>query len=162
MTRILQVVQTMLVAILLAAAPAFAQAPGAALAQDASATGKNSVKLVRVIAALPAGAPWLTLSSPSLRGGLLASFLCFHDGVTKTWTGGRENQDIAPFAAAFKSELSQAGYKVITPGEDNLFDPDSAAADLQAAAVITDMKIEGCMSGADIRGNGDMKVDWCV
>jgi hypothetical protein len=134
---------------------------GAARAQDAPA--QNSIKLVRVIAALPAGAPWLKLSRPSLRGGLLSSILCFHDGVTETWSGGRQNQELSPFAVAFKSELDQAGYKVVTPGEDNLFDPNSAASDLQAAAVITDMQIEGCMSGgSNIRGTSNMKIDWQI
>jgi S1-C subfamily serine protease len=131
--------------------------------QSASAPAQNSIKLVRVIAALPAGTPWLKLSAPSLRGGLLSSLLCLHDGVTRTWDGGRQDQDISPFAAAFKSELERGGYKVVTPGEDNLFGQESGATDLQVAAVITDMQIDGCMShSGEIRGSGVMKVDWQI
>lgn len=159
-TRRIARAMALLAAIALAGETAFAQP-----SQDVSVASQpqNSIKLVRVVAALSAGAPWLKLSSPSLRGGLLQSFLCFHDGVTETWDGGRRNQDLPPYAAAFKSELDRAGYTVVTPGEDNLFDPQSGAADLQVAAVITDMKIEGCLSqGGDIRGNSVMKVDWQI
>ena len=43
----------------------------------------------------------------------------------------------------FKTELTAAGYKVITPGEDNLFDPEAGSADYEAAAVITDEHSKG-------------------
>jgi serine protease Do len=89
--------------------------------------------------------------------------LCFHDGVTRTWDGGRQDQDLPPYAAAFKSEVDRGGYKVVTPGEDNLFGQQSGATDLQVAAVITDMQIDGCLShGGEIRGSGTMKVDWQI
>jgi S1-C subfamily serine protease len=143
--------------------------PGLARAQDAPAPAPNSIKLVRVIAALPVGAPWLKLSTDERGGGLLQMFLCNNEGVTQTWSGGRENQEISLYAVAFKSELARAGYHVVTPGEDNLFDAESGAADLEAAAVITDMRIEGCMSRGsmfndrgDIRGEAAMRVDWQV
>jgi len=68
--------------------------------------------------------------------------------------------------------LEQAGYKVITPGEDNLFDPGSAAADYEAAAVVTSEHIEGCVSPGsslfakhdpgDVRAKGSMEVDWQI
>jgi S1-C subfamily serine protease len=75
------------------------------------------------------------------------------------------------YATVFKTELEQAGYKVITPGEDNLFDPDSASADYEAAAVITDEHIDGCLSrggwytgghAGDIKGDSSMKIDWQI
>ena len=124
---------------------------------------------IRVIAALPAGTPWLKLSTNSRGGGLLQTFLCINDGVTRTWDGGRQDQDLPPYVAAFKSELDKAGYKVVTPGEDNLFGQEAGASDLQVAAVITDMRIDGCMSrgslftsAGDIRGDGAMRVDWQI
>ncbi|HEY4274079.1 MAG TPA: serine protease [Rhizomicrobium sp.] len=72
---------------------------------------------------------------------------------------------------SFKAELEKAGYKVVTPGEDNLFDPEGASADYEAAAVITDEHIEGCFSRGgllakgnwgDVRGDSSMKVDWQI
>jgi S1-C subfamily serine protease len=59
--------------------------------------------------------------------------------------------------------LDRAGYKAVTPGEENLFDPQAISTDLQAAAVITDMRVEGCMShNGDIRGDSTMKADWQI
>jgi len=116
------------------------------------------VKLTHVIAALPTGTPWLKLST---------STLCIGNSITKTWTEGRAPQDLPPYAAAFKTELERAGYKVITPGEDNLFDAEAGAADYEIAAVITDEQIDGCISKGnlfndrgDVRGNSSMKIDW--
>lgn len=140
---------------------AFAQP--AADRQDASASAKTSIKLMRVIAALPAGAPWLNLK--------VGITFCNADGITRTWNGGREPQDLPPFSAAFKTELERAGYRVVTPGEDNLFDPQAASSDLQAAAVITDERVDGCISRGgpltssnrgDVRGDSAMKIDWQI
>jgi len=67
--------------------------------------------------------------------------------------------------------LEGAGYKVVTPGEDNLFDPEAASADYEAAAVITDEHIDGCFSNGglwvksyagDVQGDSSMKVDWQI
>jgi S1-C subfamily serine protease len=150
---------------------AMALSCGAAVAQpaldtwdtrDASASAKNSIRLVRVIAALPAGAPWMTLKT---------KIFCTSGTITKTWNGGREPQDLPPYAAAFKAELERVGYKVVTPGEDNLFDGESKSADIQAAAIITDEHIDGCISQGkllsdgnfgDIRGESSMKIDWQI
>ncbi len=115
--------------------------------------------LLRVIAALPAGSPWLKLKT---------GLLCVRDLRTVTWTGGRISQDLPPYSAAFKAEMERAGFKVVTPGEDNLFDPEVVSADYQAAAVITDEQVDGCMApgGAfspnqgDVRGSAAMKIDW--
>ena len=115
--------------------------------------------LLRVIAALPAASPWLKLKT---------GLLCVRDLRTFTWTGGRISQDLPPYAAAFKAELERAGFKVVTPGEDNLFDPEAVSSDYQAAAVITDEQVDGCMApgGAfspdrgDVRGSASMKIDW--
>ena len=152
--------------LLVGAALAWALSCGAALGQDvqetsaASAPGQNSVKLVAVIAALPAGAPWL-----SMRRGAF----CVGGPDVLTWTGGRVPQQLPPYAAAFKTELERAGYKVITPGEDNLFDEGAGAADYEAAAVITNEKIDGCVALAtvfnragDVSGTGSMTIDWQI
>ena len=75
--------------------------------------------------------PWL-----SLRTGLF----CATDYAVRNATGGRDPQDLPPYAAAFKTELDRAGYKVVASGE-NLFDPEAGAADYQVAAVILPMRI---------------------
>ena len=67
----------------------------------------------------------------------------------------------APYATAFRTALEKAGYKVITPGQDNLFDPGANAADYEAAAVITDERIDGCVGYFDtdaIWGDNSMTV----
>jgi serine protease Do len=135
---------------------------GAAFAQvqsDTLAAAKNSVKLVRVVLALPAGSPWLTE-----RFGMF----CVSFPRTRTWAGGREDQDLPPYAASFKTELERAGYKVVTPGQDNMFQ-EAAAADLQAAAEITEAHIDGCVTKGgiltekgDVRGDGYLKIDWQI
>lgn len=67
--------------------------------------------------------------------------------------------------------MEKAGYKVITPGEDNLFDPEAASTDFEAAAVVTDERIQGCVSNGglfgngnlgDIRGDSSTKIDWQI
>ena len=147
----------------LACSPALAQpAPDAAATPEASASAQNSIKLARVIMALPAGELWLTLK--------IGNTFCGYP-VRRTATGGREPQDLPPYAASFKTELESAGYKVVTPGEDNLFDPEAGSSDLQAAAVITDTHVEACVSpgalfgsahAGDVHGNADMKIDWQI
>jgi hypothetical protein len=117
---------------------------GAAFAQDAqpsqdiSAAPQNSIKLTRVVADIPMGTPYM-----SLRIGIT---FCARNGVVATWKDGRAAQKISPFQPSFKTELTAAGYKVVTPGEDNLFDEDSASADYEVAALITDEHIDGCVS----------------
>ena len=95
--------------------------------------------------------------------------LCANAPIVQNWTGGRETQEISPYFALFKRELERAGYRVITPGEDNLFDPGASSADYEAAAVIVDAHIEGCVSNGgdfrnrgDARGEGAMKIDWQI
>ena len=161
---ILRFAQVSLTLMALSCGTAFAQpTPDTADRQDASASAKTSIKLVGVVVALPAGAPWLNLK--------LGITFCNADGITRTWNGGRVPQDLPPFSTAFKTELERAGYKVVTPGEDNLFDPQSASADLQAAAVITDERVDGCISKGgpftstsrgDVRGDSAMKIDWQI
>jgi len=140
---------------MLAGTTAFAQG-----AQDAPAAADppNSVRLDRVVMALPAGAPWLTLKT---------GLLCIAGAYSRTWPGGRETQDLPPYAAAFKAELERAGYKVVTPGEDNLFDHDGGSADYEAAAVITDAHVDACVSNGElfterysVRGEGTIALDW--
>jgi S1-C subfamily serine protease len=76
---------------------------------------------------------------------------------------------VSVFGPAFKTELEKAGYKVITPGEDNLFDPEAASADYEAAAVITNIRVDGCIGSpppfndaSKIRGDGSMTIDWQI
>jgi S1-C subfamily serine protease len=117
------------------------------------------VKLAGVLMALPTGAPWLSLKLGAI---------CVGSPDVQTWTAGRVAQKLSPYFGSFKAELERAGYKVITPGEDNLFDPEAATSDYEAAAVITDAQIEGCVSEGglfrpdrgSIRGEGSMKIDW--
>jgi hypothetical protein len=153
-----------------ASALAWALICGSAFGQTAQDTStatpapaaQSSVKLRTVIAALPAGTPWLSLR---------AGNFCISDPYIETWKAGRAPQPVSFYMPAFKTELEKAGYKVVTPGEDNLFDPEAASADYEAAAVITDEHIDGCMSKGgllakgnpgDIRGDSSMKIDWQI
>jgi serine protease Do len=149
----------MALACLLICGPTFAQtAQDPSTAPDNPAAAQNSVKLVQVLMGLPAGAPWLSLT---------ISPLCITNRGVQTWAGGRIAQKLPPYFVPFKTELERAGYKVITHGEDNLFDPEAGSSDYEAAAVITDAQIEGCVSdgglfsdGGSVRGDGSMKIDW--
>ena len=145
----------MALAWLLAGGAAWAQAP-----QDTSAAPPNSVKLTKVIADIPVGTPYL-----SLRFGAL----CLAHHTSRTWVQASEAQKISPYSVPFKAELESAGFKVVIPGEDNLFDPESGSADYEAAAVITDEHVDGCVSkgsiffeGGQVRGEGTMAIDWQV
>ncbi len=128
----------------------------------------NSVKLVTVLMALPAGAPLMSMRHDAF---------CIGRSEDKIWGGGRVAQDLPPYSAAFKREMEGAGYKVITPGEADLFDEHLGAADYEVAAVITDAHMNACSSsrgmlgrllrGDDplvsqnaVRGDGSMSVDW--
>jgi S1-C subfamily serine protease len=122
-----------------------------------------SLKLRAVIFAVPVGTLWL-----KLRPG---APLCFGEPVIRTWTDGRTPAPLSAYAPGFKTELQKAGYNAITPGEDNLFDPEAASADYEAAAVITDEHIEGCFSygglwvksyAGDVQGDSSMKIDWQI
>ena len=144
--------------VLLVAGPAFAQvSPDKAGGADVPSS--PSLILRGVIVAIPAGTPWLSLGQ---------GFLCVNP-VTQTWNGGRAQQDLQPYAQAFKEELGRAGYKVVIP-EDNLFQPDATgSADYEVAAVITDAHIHGCRGGIlsgngpdDVKGDGTMIVQWQV
>lgn len=111
--------------------------------------------------ALPAGTPWLSLR--------VGSLLCISNPIVQSWPGGRQAQEISPYYVPFKRELEGAGYKVVTPGEDNLFDQNAGSADYEVAAVITYAHFDGCvMNGAyftdrgSVRGNGSMTVDWQI
>jgi S1-C subfamily serine protease len=135
-----------------------------AVAQDTAApdpSAQNSIKLTRVLMALPAGTPWL-----SLRLGIL----CAQDDAVRNATGGRDPQELPPYTAAFKTEMERAGYKIVS-SDENLFDRDAGAADYQVAAVITDAHVVACVSNGgllhqgnlgDARGDGSMKIDWQV
>ena len=143
-----------------AMALAWLMAGGTALAQtqqDTSAEPRRSVKLTKVIADIPVGTPYVSLKF----GGL-----CISNPINRTWVDGRAAQKISPYYAPFRTELEQAGFKVVIPGEDNLFDPESGSADYEAAAVITDEHVDGCVSvgiyteKGSVRGNGTMTIAW--
>ena len=141
-------------------------AGGIAAAQDTSAPDaapQNSVKLTRVLADLPVGTPYINVR--------LGTMFCGGTPIVKTWAEGRVAQQVSPYRPTFKTELEHAGYKVVTPGDDNLFDEEAGAADYEAAAVITDEHVDGCISGGSgllsiprgaVRGDGTMKIDWQV
>lgn len=151
---------TSVVAGLLLGGPALAQST-AELFPDSDSSARNSIKLTTVLMALPAGTPWL-----SLRGGLI----CQREDRVRSASGGRDPQDLPPFAAAFKAELEKAGFKIVGSNDD-LFERDASAADYHVAAVITDARIVACVNTGhmleagnlgDARGDGSMKVDWQV
>ena len=149
----------MALAWLLSCGSVFAQTVlNASAASEPSGVAQNSVKLSTVLMALPAGAPWLSLHIDTL--------LCIYNPVNRSWSGGRQAQEVSPYLVPFKAELERAGYKVVNP-EDNLFDQEAGSADYEAAAVITDARIEGCMSNGayftesgSVRGNASIKIDW--
>jgi serine protease Do len=129
-------------------------------APASSAAPQSSVKLTTVVMALPAGAPWLSLTINHL--------VCVYSLTNRTWPGGREAQEVSPYAVPFKAQMESAGYRVVTP-EDNLFDHEAGSADYQVAAVITDEHVEGCVSdgsyfmeSGSVRGDASMKVDWQI
>lgn len=146
---------------------AFALACGTAFgqtAQDAPAAAapaaQSSVKLAAVVIGLPVGTSWISLGTGPY---------CIGAPLTSTWTEGRTKEPVSAFAPAFKAEMERTGYKVITPGEDNLFDPESGSADLEAAAVITGLDINGCIApqspwtqAGAVKGSGSMTIDWQV
>ena len=138
---------------------ASAQTPqGTSAAPD---TAPGSVKLTAVIMALPAGTPWLSVR--------VGQGICIYPPTVTTWPGEREKQDVSAFAPTFKTELERAGYKPVTPGEENLFDPEASSSDYQAAAVISDVRVDACMSRGglfadrgSVRGDSSMKIDWQI
>ena len=112
---------------------------------------------------LPAGSPYLSVKT--------GTTFCAGGAKTQTWVGGAVALNVSPYSVPFKAELTSAGYKVITPGEDNLFDPEAGSADFQAAAVISGEHVEGCVSrgemwtstnAGDVEGTGSMSVDWQI
>ena len=142
-------------------------ADGLAVAQkDLSAAPdsktQNSLKLSKVVADIPVGTPYVSLK--------IGITFCNGNSHIFTWKDGRAAQNPSPFQPSFKTELTAAGYKIITPGEDNLFE-EATAADYEAAAVITDEHVEGCVSRGgmwtttnpgDVEGTASMKVDWQI
>lgn len=141
---------------------AFAQSPATAGEAGTRAPPQASIRLARVIMALPAGANWLRFFSNF-------DYTRCSDRlvVSKNWPGGHEAQGLAPFASAFKDELEKAGYKVITPGQDNVFDGETSTADYEAAAVITDANFHGCINDVrkdegGVKGEGHLTIDWQI
>jgi len=144
----------------LACGTAFAQTTqDLSAAPDSSAP--SSVKLVTVILALPAGTPWLSVR--------VGQGICIYPPAVTTASGEREKQEVTAFAPSFKAELERAGYKAVTPGEENLFDPGASSSDYQAAAVISDVRVDACVSRGglfadrgSVRGDSSMKIDWQI
>lgn len=125
------------------------------------AASKNTVKLTNVVSALPAGTPYMKATK---------AIFCITPIQVLTASGSRETQELPPYTAAFRTELEQAGFKVIA-AEDNLFgQQDAGAADYQVAAAVTDMRIDACVYAesalgftiGDTFGTGSMKIDWQV
>ena len=160
MTKLL--VTSVLVSALVCGA-AFGQTAQDTQAATPAPAAQNSLKLRTVIIAVPVGSLWI-----KLRPG---APLCFGEPVTRTWTDGRRQDNVSDYEPGFKTELEKAGYKVVAPGEDNLFETEAASADYEVAAVITDAHIDGCFSygglwvksyAGDVQGDGTMKVDWQI
>ncbi|HVW73547.1 MAG TPA: serine protease [Rhizomicrobium sp.] len=133
----------------------------AVMAQEASpASAKVSVKLTHVYVELPAGAVYAAMST----GGL-----CIGQTLSETWPGGRAESRLFPlFRAVFKTEMEAAGYKVVTPGEDNLFDEETGSADYEIAGVISSLRVDGCLGDGiytqigSAKGTASMTIDWQV
>src|SRR6185312_10087671 len=136
-------------------------AGGVAHAQEAAAP-QASIKLSRVVIALPAGASWLNVGVTSL------GFCIANGAAHETWPGGRRNEEVSVYQPSFKDELVKAGVKVVTPGEDNLFDAEAGSADYEAAAVVTDAVMDACYAqdmfnpAGTVSGSGSMKIDWQI
>jgi hypothetical protein len=109
-------------------------------------SAQNSVKLSGLYIDLPAGDPWLSI----MRG----SVICFSQPVVQTWKGGREAEKISSCLPAFKTALEGAGYKVVTPGKDDLFDKSAGTADYEVAGVISAARVNGCTVG--VPNGGEM------
>jgi serine protease Do len=146
----------------LACGTVFGQAPqDASASPDASA--QNSVKLVKVVENLPAGAPYI-----SLRTG---NFICLgYNPHTQIWRGGEVTLKVSAYAPSFKTEMERAEFKVVTPDE-NMFDDGSGSADYEVAAVITAEHVDGCkhwspildkQKPGDVSGKATMELDWQV
>lgn len=99
----------------------------------------------------------------------IGQLVCMDIPRVETWAGGRVEQELPPYYAPFKAEMGNAGYKVVTPGEENLFDPSADSADYEAAAVITSAHVDACASPGgmfskmgEVKGKSTLKIDWQV
>lgn len=143
----------------LACGTVFAQTLQDTSAATSEPAAQPSLRLRTIIVDIPSGTPWISLGFG----------FCVGHPFETAWTAGRVKQSVSDFAPAFKTALEKAGYKVVTPGEDNLFDPEAGSADYDAAAVIKSMSIDGCIgsalpldSASEIRGDGSMTIDWQI
>ncbi len=107
---------------------------------------------------MPAGTTWVSVH---------VDIFCIQDHRSLDWSGGRKRENPTAYSLPFKTEMEKAGYKIVTPGEENLFEPDAASADYEVAAVISDLHVEGCVNDGSyftesgtVRGDSTMKVDW--
>lgn len=144
--------------LLLRVALALFLAGGTAAAQDTSAPVPAkvlpvSVRLNEVLNDLPAGEVYATMGYGVFCG----------NTVSQVWRGGREPSPNFPFyQQIFKTEMEAAGYKVVTPGQDNLFDPGSGTSDYEIAGVLTGMHATGCTYRDTSEGEISMTIDWQI
>jgi serine protease Do len=142
---------------------AFAQAAQDTSAAAPDASGQNSVKLVRMVENLPAGAAYISLKTGNL--------FCIGNPHMRTWPGGELALKVSAYASPFKTEMEQAKFKVVTPDE-NMFDDNTGAADYEVAGIIAAEHVDGCVAvgpaffgkqnPGDVDGEATMELDWQV
>src|SRR5579871_3336917 len=107
---------------------AHAADPPAAVPPAPSADASSaSFGFVHVVMRLPEGDSW-----EHVKGGIF----CIPN-ATRTWTGGAQEQRIAPYAAVLREEMKAASLKV-DGDPDNVFEQSASSSDLQLAAIIND------------------------
>jgi serine protease Do len=125
------------------------EAPSQGAGQDTRPFG-----FTHVVVRLPNGWAWV-----NWRAGLFCA-----PQPARVWNEGQQQEQIRPFAEALRPEMQNAGYKV-DGDPDSVFAPSASTADLQLAAVITDMHFDYCdrflYSGNNtINGTATMHVEW--
>ena len=118
--------------------------------------GTRPFGFTHVVVRLPDGTSWV-----SAHGGIFCAPL-----ATRPWSNGQQQEQIKVFMDALRPEMSNAGFTV-DGDPDNIFAPTASTADLQLAAVITDMHFDYCgklagYGNATISGTASMHVEWQV
>jgi serine protease Do len=142
-----------------AAAPRVETLPPGTVVKDGpprAGDGTRPFGFTHVVVRLPDGTAWVTA-----RGGLF----CVPQ-QTRTWSSGQQQEQIKTYMDALRPEMTDAGFKV-DGDPDNIFAPAASTADLQLAAVITEMHFDFCAQFAGygnttITGSATMHVEWQV
>src|SRR5580704_5698291 len=121
--------------------------PGTVVVKDGpprAGDGTRPFGFTHVVVRLPDGTAWVTA-----RGGLF----CVPQ-QTRTWSSGQQQEQIKTYMDALRPEMTDAGFKV-DGDPDNIFAPAASTADLQLAAVITEMHFDFC---AQFAGYGNTTI----